>query len=217
MKDIFSGKTVLFQGDSVTDCDRSRENDDYLGTGYPALVAADYYRDFPQSTVKFVNRAVSGDRSIDLLRRYERDFADVHPDFVSILIGINDTWRAFDSHDPTSAEQFQSNYFTLIQNIRRDMPQAKICLIEPFLLHPGTDISDWRPDLDAKVDVVKSLAKNYADYYIPMEGIFYNAIASGKGPVTERTLKFSSDGVHPQPDGHALIAKTWAGFVWKHI
>ena len=33
-------KTILFQGDSITDCGRSREDNANVGIGYPVLVKA---------------------------------------------------------------------------------------------------------------------------------------------------------------------------------
>ena len=85
MKEYFKpGATVLFQGDSITDAGRDYQNPADLGGGYPQKAAAIYQTLFPESGVRFVNRGVSGNRSADLLARYERDFKALQPDFISI-------------------------------------------------------------------------------------------------------------------------------------
>ncbi|MDR3248039.1 MAG: GDSL-type esterase/lipase family protein, partial [Treponema sp.] len=84
---------VLFQGDSITDCGRSRTDDGNLGAGYPAKIAEIWRSRFPGSKLKFLNRGVSGDRAVNLLERYDADFKAPKPALVSILIGVNDTWR----------------------------------------------------------------------------------------------------------------------------
>ena len=205
MKEAFKkGQTVLFQGDSITDCGRDREDITSLSEGYPGIVAQMYHLLFPENEVTFINRGISGNRAIDLLDRYDEDFKAIHPDFISILIGINDTWRRYDSNDPTSAEKFERNYRKLLEKIKSDMPHCKIMIIEPFLLYSQPGLERWREDLDPKIQVVRKLAKEYADYYLPLDGIF------AKEEVTRYSCKeMTEDGVHPTPLGHAIIAEEY--------
>jgi len=195
------GQTVLFQGDSITDCGRNRDDDGSLGNGYPQKIVDIYKNLFPENKVKFVNRAISGNRTGDLLARYEKDFRDVKPDFISILIGINDVWRKFDSNDPTSSEQFRENYGTLLSLIKRDCPNAKIMIIEPFVLDTLKDRRLWFETFDQIVRVVRDLALEYADYYLPLDGILHGYLKKG---YTKADLL--DDGVHPTQTGHGIIA-----------
>ena len=111
---------VLFQGDSITDCGRTDRNNrpNAMGNGYPAKIQAIYQALFPAADVTFVNRAVSGNRVRDLLARYENDFLAVQPDYISILIGINDTWRGFDNGDPCPLARFRKEYTELLKKIK---------------------------------------------------------------------------------------------------
>ncbi|MEG1441976.1 MAG: GDSL family lipase, partial [Oscillospiraceae bacterium] len=59
-------KVILFQGDSVTDCDRSREDLNDLGLGYPKFVAGFFNARYPGEDVNFLNRGISGNRVRDL-------------------------------------------------------------------------------------------------------------------------------------------------------
>ncbi len=206
MKRFFEdGMTVLFQGDSVTDCSRDRSIEsgmECLGEGYPMVFAEIYNTLFPDNKVKFVNRGVSGDRTNNLLERYEKDFKAVNPDFISIMIGINNTWRNFDGQeDYCSAERFESEYEELLAKIKADLPDAKILIIEPFAFTAHPERNTWQEDLDGKRDATRRLAFKYADWFIPMYEIMT------KASETEFDMyELSADGVHPCATGHSLIA-----------
>jgi len=205
MKSIIKpNSVVLFQGDSITDCGRNKETGADLGQGYPAKIAGIWEILFPGSNVNFINRGISGNRTKDLLERYEKDFKALKPDLVSILIGINDTWRRYDRNDPTPVELFESNYRTLLKNIKQDLPRASIVIMEPFLLGSVPERNLWREDLDPKIQVARCLAKEYADKFIPMDGIFTRYAVEG---VKEADM--AADGVHPTPLGHGIMAIEW--------
>jgi acyl-CoA thioesterase I len=195
------GSLILFQGDSITDAGRSRQDPDDLGSGYSALVAAWYSALFPQKKVRFLNRGISGNRASDLRIRWDIDCLDLRPDWVSILIGINDTWRRYDSNDPTSTEDYRQNYRAILEATRK--VGARILILEPFVLPVPEDRRGWRVDLDPKIQVARDLAREFATVYIPLDGVFAAA-------AVEREPAFwLPDGVHPSQAGHALIAQTW--------
>jgi lysophospholipase L1-like esterase len=209
MKNVLAGKKVLFQGDSVTDCGRDRSDPpgrdgSILGNGYPAKIAALYGALFPTAGTVFLNRGISGNRTGDLLERYERDFRDIKPDMISVLIGINDVWRRYDRGNPTSPELFEQNYRTLLERLKGDIPNTKIILMEPFLLHPLPDRWQWHEDLDPKIQIVRKLAGQFADYFLPSDGILARYAAEG---IPEERI--AADGVHPTPDGHGILAYEW--------
>lgn len=198
------GQIVLFQGDSITDCGRDRSDMTSLGDGYANIIARLYRTLFPEAKVNFINKGISGNRVKDLMDRYEEDFCSIKPDYLSILIGVNDTWRRYDSNDPTDSEEFERTYRELLTKIHRDLPDCKLIMIEPFLLNSLPDRASWREDLDPKIHVIRKLAKEYADYYIPMDGIY------AKAEVEEYTCEqLAPDGVHPSAIGHRMIAEEY--------
>lgn len=193
---------MLFQGDSVTDAGRSRDDDTFLGYGYPMFIASWFNALYPEYKVKFLNRGVSGDRVKNLKERWQCDCIDLKPDIVSILIGINDTWRRYDSNDPTSADEYFDNYKYILNQVRVKL-DAKMIVCEPFLLSASEDKKNWREDLDPKIQVARELAREFDALYIPFDGIFARASAL-------REPKFwAADGVHPTAVGHALMAQEW--------
>lgn len=199
---IKENSRVLFQGDSITDAGRSRDNTGNLGSGYANMIAAWFFALHPEANVEFINRGISGNRVKDLQERWKDDCLDLKPDWISILIGINDCWRRYDNNDPTTAEQFEEGYVDILEQIRKNL-DAGIILCEPFVLPIPEDRKKWREDLDPKIHIVRSLARKYKALYIPYDGIFAQASA-----LTEPAF-WAGDGVHPSQAGHALMANTW--------
>ncbi|MEK6570341.1 MAG: SGNH/GDSL hydrolase family protein [Bacteroidota bacterium] len=203
---IEDGARVLFQGDSVTGCDRNRSDPHDLGRGFAMMAASWFSALYPEKNITFINRGVSGDRTKDLVRRWDEDCLALRPQWVSVLIGINNMWRRYDSNDPTPLEQFEAEYREILDRTKREL-NAKLILCEPFLLHISSSHAAWREDLDPKIDVVHRLAREHNAILIALDRIFIEAS-------TRRDPAFwAPDGVHPSLAGHALIAQTWL----KHI
>ncbi len=190
---------ILFQGDSITDAGRDRNNPTDLGPGYPSYVASALTDLYPQATFTFVNRGISGDRTENLVRRLQADFIDVQPDLVTLMIGVNDVWHHY-SHDiETPDTAFETNLRQVLTAIKTQT-SAKLVMIEPYLL-PAEDKENMVPELQDKIRIERKLAREFADAYIPMDGIFAAAC------IGEHYTKYSPDGVHPNAEGARLIAK----------
>jgi len=196
------GARVLFQGDSITDAGRSRENDALLGGGYPNLVAAWLSARYPARKLTFLNRGISGNRVYDLEERWTRDCVELRPDWVSILIGINDTWRRYDSGKPSPIPEFEGCYRRILDRVKAETA-ARLLLLEPFVLPVPADRVAWREDLDPRIAAVRRVAADYGALLVPLDGIFAAAAAQ------REPAFWAADGVHPSPAGHALIAQAW--------
>jgi len=193
---------ILFQGDSITDTGRNRDDGGDLGKGYAFLIAAHLSARYPELDLKFLNRGISGNRVSNLQERWQRDCLDLEPTWVSVYIGINDTWRRYDRDDPTSVERFEEGYRDVLVRTTERL-QAKLILIEPFVLPHPADREAWREDLDPKIHVVRKLAREFGALLVPLDGLFAQAATRAHSPY------WAPDGVHPSPAGHALIAKAW--------
>ena len=189
---------IVIQGDSITDAGRFVD-EEKLGSGYSRMVAKYIENFYPDLAIKVYNKGISGNRSKDLVARWKEDTLDLNPTVVSILIGINDTWRAFDSSDPTSVEDYAAN----CENIMRRTKDAgaSLIILEPFAVPTGVVKDTWRADINPKIDALRALSLKYADAYIPLDGIFYN-LSVKVSPET-----WTGDGVHPSAAGHRIIAK----------
>jgi acyl-CoA thioesterase-1 len=196
------GNRIIFQGDSVTDCDRDRGDYHSLGSGYPSLIASYLWAHYPHLQLTILNRGVSGDRVYDLCRRWQPDCLELEPDWVSILVGINDTWRRYDSGMISSIDEFQAAYRQLlVQTIEHT--EASLILCDPFVLNHPADRLAWREDLNPRIEVVRQLAREFSAVYVPLDGIMAAACTKAEPAF------WAADGVHPTLAGHGLIAKAW--------
>ena len=190
---------ILFQGDSVTDAGRDRNDSHDMGNGYPKYASAMIADAYPDIDFEFVNLGISGNRTENLVARLQSDFVDVAPDMVILLIGVNDVWHHFSHNIETTPEYFESNLRLILSTIKQTMG-AKLVMIEPFLLY-GSDKVGMLEELDEKIRIERKLAQEFADAYLPMQAIF--AAETIHTPYTE----FSGDGVHPNAGGAGFIAQ----------
>lgn len=191
---------ILFQGDSITDAGRNRADFHNLGNGYPKYAAQNLCKMHPDVDFEFVNLGISGDETVQLVDRLQTDFIDIQPDIVSILVGINDVWHHTDAFVDHAV--FEKNYREILQEIK-DKTSAKIVMIEPFLI-PVEDKLFFREDLSPKIEVIRRLAREFADVYIPLDGLLVAEYLK-KNPTY-----YASDGVHPTALGAEVIGKIYA-------
>lgn len=200
---------LLFQGDSITDAGRSYENPRLLGNGY-VKYAAQYLREaYPNVEFDFINLGISGNQTKDLVARLERDFLEIQPDIVSILIGVNDVWHHAEQRDWIPDAVFEERYSTVLHAIR-EKTSAKIMMLEPFLI-PVEDKLFFREDLYKKIEIERKLAREYADVYLPTDGLLASAYI-GNDP-----LAFAADGVHPTEMGAEFIGRLYCDYMKKII
>ena len=188
---------VLFQGDSITDCGRDRKVHDDMGSGYAMMASAWLSALYPQHNLKFLNRGRNGAKVRNLITHWDRDCIALKPDWISIMVGINDTMD-------TSARQFEEEYRVIMEGTSKEL-DSSIILCEPFLL--SGDPKLYRDDLNPKIDIVHKLAKEYDAMLIPLDKIFQDSCS------LQSPEYWAPDGVHPSLAGHALIAQTWLKYV----
>ncbi len=198
---------ILFQGDSVTDGGRDRSNPHDMGDGYPRYASAMLEDAFSDKVeFEFINLGISGNRTEDLCARLESDFVDIQPDIVSLLIGINDVWHHYSHGIETTDEAFESRLRTVLETIKA-RTRACILLIQPFLLEEvDSGKEGLLEELRRKQAIVKSLADEYADAYLPLDEVLHTATEGSQA-------YYSADGVHPTPDGACFIGEAYLGAI----
>ena len=198
-------KRILFQGDSITDADRKKEDGASRGMGYPNLVAAKLGFDYPNA-YEFLNRGVSGNRVYDLLARFKKDIIHEKPDVLSILVGVNDAWWEIVEQCGTREALFETIYDLLIQEVKAAIPNIRIMIMEPFVLR-GTAIEEHFEEIKAEVALrgaaAKRIAKKHGLEFIALQEKFDEALKIAPAHYWLR------DGVHPTVAGHELIAREW--------
>jgi lysophospholipase L1-like esterase len=202
------GLTVLFQGDSITDCGRARgvadpNHGDALGTGYPFLVAAALLEAHPDRGLRFFNRGVSGDKVPQLDARWQEDALDLWPDVVSILVGVNDYWHTLDGNYQGTAADYEGGFAALLERTRQALPDVRCVVLEPFVLRTGVVTEAWFPEFDRRREAAARVAKQAGAVFLSAHQMFERL--SRRAP----PAYWAADGVHPTLAGHAAIANRW--------
>lgn len=204
-------KRILFQGDSITDCSRNREDFYSVGNGYAALVKEALNEKYPEE-FECINQGRSGERLPNLYVRMEEHIILLKPDFLSIYTGVNDAWRESDKDYPPPSDRFERLYRLLLDEVTTYCPNTKIMLIAPYLLEgtftrdtldAPTRFAHFKECVALKAEATKKIAKEYGFPCIDLQQIFDDACEK------EPTETWSVDGVHPTIKGHELIKNAW--------
>lgn len=197
---------ILFQGDSITDAGRARDNDANVGLGYPHLVKASLGFEEP-GKYEFFNRGISGNRIVDLYARIKADIINIRPDVMSILIGVNDVWHEYAPNpNGVDAEKYFKVYDMLIEEVKQALPDIKIMILEPFVLKGfGTEEKweEFRKETELRAVMAKKIADKYGFTYITLQDKFDELCQKADAAY------WLHDGVHPTPMGHELIKNEW--------
>jgi len=197
--------TIVFYGDSITDCGRNREVNELMGYGYPALVTGKMSVENPEKD-KFYNRGISGNRVVDLYAQIN-GVLNLNPDVISILIGVNDVWHKFaPTFNGVDTEKFEKVYTLLLEEFYEKNPKVKIMIFEPFLLKATAteaNYDEFRADVEEKAKAARRVAEKFSIPFVELQKKFddlYNP---------ENPTYWLRDGVHPTHAGHTLIANEW--------
>ncbi len=196
---------ILFQGDSITDAGRSRDNDIYKGAGYPTLVSGALGFECP-GEYEFLNRGISGNRIVDIYARIKCDIINLQPDVMSLLIGVNDVWHEFGASNGVDAEKFYKVYSMLIEELKEALPDLKIMIMEPFVLKASATEEKWdafRSETEKRAEMAKKIADTYNLPFVPLQKGF-DELAEKAAPDY-----WLHDGVHPTAMGHEFIKSQW--------
>ena len=204
-------KRILFQGDSITDAGRNREDFHSLGYGYPLLVAAHLTAEYP-GEYEYVNRGVGGDLLADLYNRRQADLLDLAPDYLSLFIGTNDAWAELDQGRPIVTDAFEQMYTDLLEEIFATYPDTKVMLISPAIMEGlfsrNTEeqpdrLNQFRLHVASRIEVVRKLAGKYNLPFVDIQAVYDAACERAEAAV------WTGDGAHPTAGGHELIKRAW--------
>lgn len=148
-----------------------------------------------------MNTDISNDTLAGLNKQWRTDVLNAKPNIVSILIGINDTKYQFSfGHDEMPADVFQTKY----QQLLKPLANIQLVLIEPFLLPIKKKQWAWRPDLNAKIQIIQKLAQKFETRLVTADELFAELAAGNKNP-----KHWLFDGIHPTPTSHAALTNAW--------
>ena len=198
-------KTILFQGDSITDCSRDKSDPNSLGSGYAMLAAKALEAKYP-GQFRFINRGVSGDRVTDLYDRRQADIFAVKPDFMSILVGVNDVGHEIWKGSGVDVDTYMEVYDRLLAEVKEKLPNTKVMLMEPFINEGSAtqeEIETFECEVAMRSEAVQLLCGKYDLPFLSLQFDLYEL--EEQHPAGHWTL----DGVHPTLNFHEYIAQKW--------
>ena len=199
---------IVFAGDSVTDSGSTNPVGeglfDGVGRGYVRVIENMLAVYYPELKIRVTNSGISGNTSVTLLERYDRDVVELNPDWVSICIGINDVWRQFDVPAiPSSAvtpEEYKNNVETMILRIKNELKVKGVFLCSPYYMEPNK--SDWmRAKMDEYTAICKELAEKYDLIFVDFQAMYEKYLKH------RHSASIAWDRVHPNRMGAVMMAK----------
>lgn len=208
---IKSGSKLLFIGDSITDAGRSESGETTpwdvhlgLGKGYVNLVNALLSIGDPELKVRVMNRGISGNTVLDLQARWEADVVALQPDWLVVMIGVNDVWRQFDVPHRTEVhvapELFEATYRKLLEQTRARL--TGLVLMTPFVFE-ANPAEAMRARMDEYGSIVRRLADEFDAIFVDTQAAVDRILAH----VHPASLAW--DRIHPGTEGHMIFAQAF--------
>jgi lysophospholipase L1-like esterase len=210
---LLSEQTILFQGDSITDSGRNKEDMNFnsprhLGSGYPFLAAASLLRKYASLNLKIYNKGISGNKVFQLAERWDKDCLEIKPDILSILIGVNDIWHKLNGRYDGTVEIYRKDYIALLERTKTTLPNVKIIICEPFAVNGVKAVDEkWYPEFYDYQKAARDIAAQFGAVFIPYQSIFEKAQKLAPGSY------WTDDGVHPTLAGAQLMAEAWLSII----
>ncbi len=173
---IQDGQTVVFIGDSITDCGR-RDVAAPLGNGYVKMAVDLVAAKYPERQIAFFNKGIGGDVAPGLRDRWSDDVLIHNPDWVSIMVGINDLHRRFwpDPQTYTPPEEYRQAYCQFLARTRKTT-QATLILMDPFYISNENDPNSQRTTilkaLSEYIEIVGEMAKKFDALHVATHKVF---------------------------------------------
>lgn len=209
LSSLKKGNVILFQGDSITDAGREKEkqlanSSVSFGLGYAFLAASVILNEYASKNLSIYNRGISGNKVYQLADRWQKDCFDLHPNLLSIMIGVNDFWHTLDGKYNGTVIKYEDDFRQLLTLTKKMLPDVELVIGEPFAVLGCSAVTEkWYPDFDAYRETAKKLAAEFDAIFIPYQEVFDTAQKHAPGKY------WTNDGVHPSMAGSSLMAEAW--------
>jgi len=213
---IASASRLVCIGDSVTDCERARPIGEGLfgaiGKGWVAQVDALLMAAYPAHCIRVTNVGISGNTVQSLAERWQTDVLDLKPDWLSVMIGINDVWRQFDIPRQQAGVDLATYERTYTDLLARTRPTLKgLVLMTPYFIE-ANPADAMRVRMDEYGAVVRRLAQRFDAILVDTQAAFQAFLAH------HHSAEIAWDRVHPNHIGHMILARSFldaVGFSWS--
>ncbi len=201
MESMRDGETMLFLGDSLSEGGWSHDPEG-IGSAWPGA-AKRLCRKLGGPELIWINRAQGGARSTEVLEQWTA-WKEAPPEALTVLVGANDLWRRFVpwlDHAPIPPEDYGRNLAKLLYAAQeRGVTELFVCT--PTALSETPD-HPWNGLLEDYRGWCREIADACGAILVPTGEEWLAAVRA------HPEVRWSYDGVHPRPIGHARLARTW--------
>lgn len=200
---------ILFQGDSITDSKRKRDDMLFnsapaMGSGYAFLAASELLCSYPAKALKIYNKGVGGDKVYQLAARWEEDCMKIKPNVLSIHVGVNDHWHVKSKGYTGTIKTYKDDFKALLDRTKQQNPDVRLIIGEPFgVAGIKGNYEVWDPAFKDFRLAAKEIAEAYNAFFIPYQQVYDTAQKHAPG------IYWTWDGVHPTMAGAKLMAAAW--------
>ena len=208
--ELQKGQIILFQGDSITDSKRNKEengpnNARALGSGYAMLAGAALLEKYASLELKVFNKGISGDKVYQLAERWNTDCLEIKPDVLSILIGVNDIWHKYKREYKGTIEIYRNDYIALLERTKKALPDVKLIIGEPFAIKSGSAVeARWYPEFYEYQKAAGEIASQFGAVFLPFQSMFDEAVKRAPGTYLDRR-RSTSDSCRVSINGQSIL------------
>jgi lysophospholipase L1-like esterase len=206
---LMQDNVILFQGDSITDAGRNKEDTAFnspraLGSGYAMLTSAALLEKYASLNLKIYNKGISGNKVFQLAERWDKDCLELKPDVLSILIGVNDIWHKLNGQYNGTVDVYTKDYIALLERTKKALPNVKLIICEPYAVRGVKAVDDkWYPEFYDYQKAAREIADQFGATFIPFQKVYDEAQKRAPG------VYWTGDGVHASFPGAQLMAQAW--------
>ena len=203
MLDAYKDKIIVFFGDSVTDTCKILHPNYHYGAGYVNILKTEFDVSYPNLNIKVYNEGISGNKTEDLIDRFDEDVKSKNPDLIFMLIGINDVWHLYDANIKPDADEIINRIDFIVDKAHEI--GSEIVLLTPFLFPTDAYFQGLIPDFNELINKMYQYFESKQIKYIDTYKIMQNS----------QTLAITKDSVHPTLYGHGIIAQAIIDYLNK--
>ena len=203
---VKSGQKVLFIGDSITDAGRRAAERPY-GIGYASLFRDMLIAREPEKQVEIINKGIGGNTAWEMRDRWSDDMLFFKPDYLVILIGINDLHQGIrgNMEKDEALKKHKEAYDQVLARTKEELPNCKIVLLEPFYMSRDAASKSFRTEvlevLTDYIAVTHEMSKKYNTKLIKTQELYQNVLKYYE------TDTICPEPVHPNRTGHMVMAE----------
>ena len=199
---VKDGGKFLLVGDSITDCGR-RGQCAPLGEGYVAYFVDIATSHYPERRIDWINKGIGGNVVLDLDGRWTDDVLRHEPDWLSVMIGINDIHRTLAGGE-IPPQIYAETYDHILSRVPKE---TRLVLLDPFYISTEREADSPRRRvlevLPEYLAVVDSMAVKYEALHVRTHAMFQEQLKHRPCDA------FGDEPVHPNATGHLMIAHEW--------